>query len=424
MTTDEMPRDLRWPTYPSRGIVLDAAVPDDARPGTGSLRVRDVEGRVYLDAIAGIGTAVLGHAHPAWVEAIQRQLGTLGAVSNTFGHRPQLLLAARLAELFPITDARCFLANSGAEATEAAIKLALRATGRDVIVAFEQAFHGRTLGALALTANPAYREPYVTCYGENHRDRFAAAKVLRVPFDDVAALEQAFAEFGPRIAAVFLEPIQGEGGVWPASEAFLLAARELTRRHGALLGLDEIQCGCGRTGDWSAWTTLVGDACEPDILWLAKALGGSFPIGACLARPELAEHMGAGSHGSTFGGNPVACAAALATLRIIEEEGLLACARAQLPTLERLAAEEPIAEVTELRGRGAMIGVQLGARADGRAAAIEPALRERGVLATTPGGHTVRLLLPYAAGRDELHEVWSALRDACAATSGLDSATI
>ena len=414
--TDGTLRDLRWPTYPSRGVVLEAAVPDDGRPGAGCLRVRDVEGKVYLDAIAGIGTAVLGHAHPAWVEAIQRQLGTLGAVANTFGHRPQLLLAARLAELFPITDARCFFTNSGTEATEAAIKLALRATKRDVIVTFEGAFHGRTLGAIALTANPAYRAPYVTCYGEDDRDRFLAAKVLRVAFDDIPALEQAFEAFGPRIAAVFVEPIQGEGGVWPASEAFLLAARALCDRHGALLGLDEVQCGCGRTGAWSAWTSLVGEACEPDIIWLAKALGGGFPIGACLTRAELAEHMGSGSHGSTFGGNPVACTAGLATLRIIEAEGLLARAGAQLPTLERIAAEDPNPEVTQIRGLGAMIGVQLGDPDDGRAAKIEPALRERGLLATTPGGHTVRLLLPYAAGEAELREAWSKLRDACSAT--------
>ncbi|PRQ01344.1 aspartate aminotransferase family protein [Enhygromyxa salina] len=405
--------DLRWPTYPGHGIVLDAAVYDEGRVG-GALRVRDTSGKIYLDAIAGIGTAVLGHAHPAWVEAIHRQLEKLGAVANTYGHVPQQQLAARLGELFPIDAGRSFFTNSGAEATEAAIKLALRATGRDVIVAFERAFHGRTLGAISLTANPAYRDPYVTCSGEAHTGRFASANVVRVPFNDEAALEQVFAELGPRIAAVFIEPIQGEGGVWPATKQFLLGARELCDRHGALLGLDEIQSGCGRTGRWTAWETIVGDDAQPDIIWLAKALGGSFPIGACLTTPALAEHMGPGTHGTTFGGNPIACVAALATLRIIEEEGLLDHAAAQLPTLEKIAADAPHPEVVEIRGAGAMIGVQIGGLDDGRAKQIAPALIEAGVLATTPGGHTLRLLLPYRAGETELREIWQAMARACA----------
>ncbi|WP_181198380.1 aspartate aminotransferase family protein [Enhygromyxa salina] len=394
--------------------MLDAAVHDEARRG-GALRVRDTKGKIYLDAIAGIGSAALGHAHPDWVAAIHRQLETLSAVANTFGHVPQQQLAARLAELFPLARCRSFFANSGAEATEAAIKLALRATGREVIVAFERAFHGRTLGAISLTANPAYRDPYVSCLGEDHA-RFATMKVLRLPFDDAAALDQAFAEHGERIAAVFVEPIQGEGGVWPASKAFLLRARALCDRHGALLGVDEIQSGCGRSGDWTAWQTIVGDEAAPDIIWLAKALGGSFPIGACLTTAELAQHMGAGTHGTTFGGNPVACAAALATLQIIESEGLRERAAAQLGTLEQIAAQAPNEEVVEIRGAGAMIGIQLGAIDEGRAKQIVPALIEAGVLATTPGGHTLRLLLPYAAGEAELREIWTALAQACAAT--------
>jgi len=406
-------RELRWPTYPGRGVVLEAAVFDKNR-ASGALRVRDSAGKTYLDAIAGIGTAVLGHGHPAWAEAIARQLEKLASVANTFGHGPQQQLAARLAELFPIDDCRSFFANSGTEATEAAIKLALRATGRDVIVSFERAFHGRTLGALALTANPSYREPFVACLGEAHPDRFAQMNVLRVPFGDPAALEQAFEDYGERIAAVFIEPIQGEGGVWPARKPFLLLARELCDRHGALLGVDEIQSGCGRTGHWSAWDTIVGDDARPDIMWLAKALGGGFPVGACLTTAKLAEHMGAGTHGTTFGGNPVACVAALATLRIIEEEGLLDRAAAQLPTLERLATRERNHEVVDIRGAGAMIGIQVGALADGRAKQIGETLTDEGVLATTPGGHTVRLLLPYAAGDDELHEIWAALARACA----------
>jgi acetylornithine/N-succinyldiaminopimelate aminotransferase len=413
--TDE---ELRWPTYPGRGITLDAAVFDEPEPRRrgGALRVRDVDGKVYLDAVAGVGSAVLGHAHPVWIEAVHMQLRKLGAVANTFRHEPQQQLAERLSQLFPIVSGRSFLCNSGTEATEAAIKLALRATRRDMIVAFERAFHGRTLGAVALTANAAYREPYVGCFGEGHEDRFATMKVLRLPFDDAGALEAAFSEHGPRIAAVFVEPIQGEGGVWPASKSFLLTARALCDRHGALLGIDEIQSGCGRTGKWSAWQTIVGDEARPDILWLAKALGGSFPIGACLTTPALAEHMSSGTHGTTFGGNPIACVAALATLRIIEDENLLESAAAQLPTLSRIAAQDPNPEVTELRGAGAMIGIALGGLRDERAKAITPALMAEGVLVTTPGGHTVRLLLPYAAAEPELREIWTALARACANT--------
>jgi acetylornithine/succinyldiaminopimelate/putrescine aminotransferase len=238
--------------------------------------------------------------------------------------------------------------------------------------------------------------------------------VVRVPFGDASALDEVFDDYGSRIAAVFIEPIQGEAGIWPATKSFLLHARALCDRHGALLGIDEIQSGCGRTGQWSAWDSIVGDDAQPDILWLAKALGGGFPVGACLTTAKLAEHMGAGTHGTTFGGNPVACVAALATLRIIEAEGLLARAGAQRPTLDQIAADQPNPEVTQIRGIGAMIGVQLGALADGRAKQINDALAEEGVLATTPGGHTVRLLLPYAADAGVLREVWAAITRACA----------
>jgi acetylornithine/N-succinyldiaminopimelate aminotransferase len=404
--------DLRWPTYPSRGIVLDTGI---SSGDGGALRVRDTEGREYIDAIAGIGCAVLGHGHPLWVEAIHHQLQKIASVANTFHTGPQAKLAARLTDLFPVDDARVFFANTGTEATEAALKLALKATGRDTILVFERAFHGRTLGAIALTANPAYRDPYVTCLGEDHEGRFAEARVLRVPFGDGDAVDAAFAEHGARIAAVFVEPIQGEAGVFPATKSFLLHLRAVCDAHRALLGLDEIQTGVGRTGAWSAWETIVGDEARPDLIWLAKALGGGYPIGACLARADLADAMGFGSHGTTFGGNPVACAASLATLRIIEEEGLMARAAAQRPALDAIATERPLDEVTEIRGYGAMIGIQLGAADAGRAKAVGPELMRQGVLTTTPGGHTVRLLLPYAAGRDELSEIWDALTRACAA---------
>ncbi|MCB9566728.1 MAG: aminotransferase class III-fold pyridoxal phosphate-dependent enzyme [Myxococcales bacterium] len=401
--------DLRWPTYGLRNLTLEAMTPDGAG---GSMHLVDEAGTTYLDAVTGVGCAPLGHAHPLWVEAIHHQLQRLSTAANSFFTRPQQQLAARLADLFPIDDARSFFANSGTESTEAAIKLALRATGRDTIVAFSRAFHGRSSGALALTANAKYREPYVRCLGEDAPERFLDARVLRLPFGDRGAVEEAFAAEGGRIAAVFIEPVQGEGGIYPASRDFLVFLREITRRHGALLGADEVQSGCGRTGNWAAWTTIVGDDPElrPDLMWLAKALGGGFPIGVCLARGELAAAMGSGTHGTTFGGNPLACAAALATLRIIEEEGLMAKAAAQATTIAEIAAASPIARVKEIRASGSMIGIQIGEPAEQAAAPLAMSLmHEHRILVTICGGHTVRLLFPYRAGAAELGEVWRAL---------------
>lgn len=404
-------QDQRWPTYAPRNIVLEGAADDDPR---GSLRVRAEDGRVFLDGIGGIGCCPIGHAHPAWRDAIAKQLGAIAAVANTFWTRPQQQLAARLSELFGIAGGQAFLCNSGTEATEAAIKLALRATGRDTIIAFDGAFHGRSLGAIGLTAKSEYRAPYVATLEDGDEPRFARSRVRRLPFNDADALREAFASEGDRIAAVFLEPIQGEAGIFPASKSFLLEARELCSRYGALLGLDEIQSGSGRTGRWTAWQSIVGDEAAPDLVWLAKALGGGFPIGACIARPDLAQHMQPGTHGSTFGGNPLACTAALATLRVIEEEGLLAAAQAQWTTLQQLARQSPIGAVTELRGLGAMLGIQIGAPQEQRAKAVGQALGEAGILTTVCGGHTIRLLFPYRAGAAELGAVWQAISKAVA----------
>ena len=402
-------QDLRWPTYPLRDVTLERAEPD----ARGSLRVIDSEGRRYLDAINGVGCAPLGHGHPRWVAAVHTQLQRLTSVANSFTTGPQQQLARVLAERFPVRDARVFFGSSGTEATEAAIKLALRATGRSTIIAFERAFHGRTLGALALTANPAYRQPYVRCIDEAAPERpFATAQVLRLPWDDLEAVRAAFTRHGEDIAAVFIEPVQGEAGVYPGSRDFLVGLHGLCRQHGALLGVDEIQCGGGRVGAWSAWSRIVGDdpGLQPDILWLAKALGGGMPIGACLATAELAQAMGKGTHGTTFGGNPTACAAALATFEIIESEGLLAAAAAQLPTLQAIAAAQPSARVHEVRGLGAMIGIQVGRPGEQIGAAVgDRLMREHGVLVTVCGGHTVRLLLPFRAGEPELREVWQAV---------------
>jgi acetylornithine/N-succinyldiaminopimelate aminotransferase len=401
---------LRWPTYKTRSIVLDRPLESTTR---GSAYVVDTEGRTYLDCVGGIGCAPLGHGDPRWVEAISTQLSKVAAAANSYQTAPQRAFAAALLERMPIADARVFLCSTGTESTEAAIKLAVKATGRDIILSFERAFHGRSLGALALTANPAYRQPYVRCLEEDGAaDAFAQMKVARVPFGDLEAARELCERYRGRIAAVFLEPIQGEAGIFPATKEFLLGLRALCDSHGALLGIDEIQSGCGRTGHFTAWETIVGDAAEPDIIWMAKALGGGFPVAACIARTQIAQAMQPGTHGTTFGGNPVACAAGLATLTIIEQDGLMSKAAAQRGILEEIAATDPLPVPFEIRGVGAMLGVGLGAPEDKIAAPLGSRMPELGVLVTVCGGHTVRSLLPFFAGREELTKFWSTLKQA------------
>lgn len=403
-------QDRRWPTYPPRNITLDAAVPP-TDGGRGSFYVKDTEGKEYLDAMCGIGCLPLGHGHPGLADAVREQMLRLTAAAGTLYTEPQQTLVGELVERTPIPDGRVFLGNTGTEVNEAAIKLALRATGRDVILAFQRAFHGRTLGSIALTANAAYRQPYVSCLGEPE-DRFARINVARATFGDLDSVEALMQRYEGRVAAVFVEPVQGEAGIYPATREFLTGLRELCTRHGALLGADEIQCGAGRSGRFAAWSSLVGDdpKLAPDILWYAKALGGGFPVAACVARGDLAEHMVKGSHGSTFGGNPVACAAALATIRIMDEEGLMASAGAQLDTLRAIAAADPHPRVAQIRGLGSMIGIEVSGEGDAPAAPLGDWLQDEGLLVTVCSGKTVRWLLPYRAGREVLTEAWSRLR--------------
>lgn len=407
-----MTTDLRWPTYPLRQTVLREGVAEKAEHGRGSAYVRDAEGKIYLDAIGGIGCNPLGHAHPKFVAAMTEQLGRLTVAAGSFWTDPQLALASEITKRVPIKDARVFIATTGTEVNEAAIKQALRARpGRDVIIAMERAFHGRTLGSIALTANPKYREPYVSCLGDAD-DRFAKMNVARVPFGDLDATAAAMDKYQGRVAAVWLEPIQGEAGIFPAARAYLVGLRELCSRHDALLGTDEIQCGAGRVGTFAAWSTLVGDEPElaPDIMWFAKALGGGLAVSACVSGAPLAELMGRGTHGSTFGGNPFACAAGVATLRIMDEENLMASAAAQLPTLQRIAAADPHARVEEVRGLGAMIGIEIKGEGEAPAAKLGGLLQDHGMLATICAGRTVRLLLPYGIGEPTLREAWRILR--------------
>jgi len=391
--------------------VLDAAIPPDDG-GKGSIFVKDTEGRVYLDAMCGIGCLPLGHGHPGLAKAVHDQMMRLGAAAGTLYTEPQQALVDELVARTPIPDGRVFLGNTGTEVNEAAIKLVLRATGRDVIIAFDRAFHGRTLGSIALTANAAYRQPYVSTI-EEPEPRFARINVARATYGNLDSVEALMQRYAGRVAAVFFEPVQGEAGIYPGTAAFLTGLRELCNRYGALLAADEIQCGAGRTGRFTAWSRIVGDDPQlaPDVLWYAKALGGGFPIGACVARADLAQHMVKGSHGSTFGGNPVACAAGLATLRIMDEEGLQQSAGAQLETLRAIVAADPHPRVAEVRGLGSMIGIEVTGEGS-PAAYLGEIAQEEGLLVTICSGKTVRWLLPYRAGHAVLQDAWTRLRRA------------
>ena len=321
--------------------------------------VWDADGKRYLDLLAGIAVNALGHAHPTLTAAVSAQLGTLGHVSNFFGTPTQIALAERLLTLAEAPEgSRVFFTNSGTEANEAAFKMTRRNndTGRRTrVLALQGGFHGRSMGALALTSKAAYREPFEPLPGG----------VEFVAFDDVPALEEAFspaavAERG-EVAALVVEPVQGEAGVRSLSPGYLVAARELTARHGALLVLDEVQTGVGRTGSWFAYQQQeVGGGIVPDVVTLAKGLGGGFPVGAVVAYGERAATLlGRGQHGTTFGGNPVAAAAALATLGVIERDDLLQNVRTVGGLLrdEISSAGNPL--VAGVRGRGLLLAVQL-----------------------------------------------------------------
>ncbi|UFU05068.1 acetylornithine transaminase [Ruania halotolerans] len=319
--------------------------------------VWDADGHRYLDLLAGIAVNSLGHAHPTLTGAISAQLGTLGHISNFFASPVQVALAERLAELVVTgprpTAARTFFTNSGTEALEGAFKLARRhgGTGRPRILALEGAFHGRTMGALALTAKQSYREPFEPLPGG----------VEHLPFGNLAALEQAFAVEGDQVAALVLEPLQGEAGVRPLPPGYLAAAREITHAHGALLILDEVQTGMGRTGEWMGHHhDHIGGGVVPDVITLAKGLGGGFPVGALVALTEQAATLlGPGQHGTTFGGNPVAAAAALATIHVIERDGLLERVRTTGTMLAETVAGLGHPLIAGVRGEGLLLAIQL-----------------------------------------------------------------
>lgn len=359
--------------------------------------VEDADGVRYLDLLGGLAVNALGHAHPAVVETLTRQGGTLAHVSNFFATPPQVALAERLLDIAGCGDGKVFLTNSGAEANEAALKLT-RLTGRSTVVVAAGGFHGRTMGALSLSSKASYREPFAPLL----------PGVVFVPYGDAAALADAVDD---DTAAVLLEPIQGEAGVVVPPPGYLQRARLLADRHGALLWLDEVQTGIGRTG---AWFAFQHEGVTPDLVTVAKGLGGGFPIGACLAVGSLATSFRPGQHGSTFGGNPLAAAVALTVLRVIADDGLLQQATATGTALSALLSSLP--GVQEVRGRGLLLGAVL---EEPLASAVASAGLDNGVIVNDVQPDVVRIAPPLVTGAPEVADAqerlpvaWDAARPA------------
>jgi acetylornithine/N-succinyldiaminopimelate aminotransferase len=346
----------------------------------------DAEGESYLDFVAGISVCNAGHCHPRVVDAIREQAGRLLHASNLYLNEPGTRLAERLAGTFE-PGAKVFFANSGAEANEAAIKLARKRRRGGEIVVLEGAFHGRTMGALSATPQEAKQEPFAPL----------VPGFVTVPRDDPRALADAVSE---RTAAVIVEPIQGECGVWPIADELLATAREACDSSGALLVFDEIQCGMGRTGTLWAFEQLP---VRPDVFTTAKSLGGGLPIGACVAAGEAGKVLEPGDHGSTFAGGPLTAAAALATLDVLSNPALLEAVRSLGERLARgLEGLRAEGKLTEVRGRGLMVGADL---PEARAAeVVREALEEQLVLNAT-GPATLRFLPPLVIEESDVDRV-------------------
>lgn len=350
----------------------------------------DVDGKSYVDLLGGIAVNVLGHRNPAVIDAVVQQMSTLGHTSNLYATEPGIALAERLVTLLGAeARARVFFCNSGAEANEVAFKLT-RLTGRTKLVAAHEAFHGRTMGSLALTGQPAKRAPFEPLPGD----------VTHVPYGDADALAAAVDD---HTAAVFLEPIMGESGVIVPPDGYLAQAREITARHGALLVLDEVQTGVGRTGTFYAHQH---DGITPDVITLAKGLGGGLPIGACIAVGTAADLMSPGMHGSTFGGNPVCTAAALAVLEVLEAQDLMRGAAAKGKSFSRAAEGLGHPLIDHVRGRGLLLGIVLTAP---HAKAVEAAARDAGYLVNAAAPNVIRLAPPLIITESQLDGFVAAL---------------
>jgi acetylornithine/N-succinyldiaminopimelate aminotransferase len=365
----------------------------------------DTEGRRYLDMAAGVAVCSLGHSHPRYVEAMSAQVARLVHVSNYFYNEPNIRLAAELCRRTGMD--RAFFCNSGAEANEALLKLARRHfhaagdTGRVRVIAFDQSFHGRTMGALAMTG----QAKYTTGFGPG------VGAITHVPFGDLDAVRAAM---GSDVAAILAEPIQGEGGVLPAPKGFLSGLRALADQHGALLLLDEVQTGIGRTG------TFLGheheEGVKPDAVALAKGLGGGFPVGAMLCREALSGALPPGTHGSTYGGNALASTAALTVLQVLDEESLIDGARKKGEILSGLLAEvaRRLPDVCELeRGRGLLRALVMKGPVDGRAVLAK--IREKGVLLTIAGERGLRFSPPLVVTEPQISEAVAAVEAALSA---------
>ncbi|HEY2084609.1 MAG TPA: acetylornithine transaminase [Mycobacterium sp.] len=358
----------RW----SAVMMNNYGVPPVALASGNGAVVTDVDGKSYLDLLGGIAVNVLGHGHPAVLDAVTRQMSTLGHTSNLYAAEPGIALAEALVGLLGAdAEARVLFCNSGTEANEAAFKLS-RLTGRTKLVAAQGGFHGRTMGALALTGQPSKQTPFAPLPGD----------VSHVPYGDADALAAAV---GDDTAAVFLEPIMGESGIVVPPDGYLAAARDITARHGALLVLDEVQTGMGRTGTFFAHQH---DGITPDVVTLAKGLGGGLPIGACLAIGPAAQLLTPGLHGSTFGGNPVCAAAALAVLRVLAGEDLVRRAGVLGKTLHHSIESLHHPSIDHVRGRGLLCGIAL---TSPTAKEVEEAARAGGFLVNAAAPDVVRL---------------------------------
>ncbi|WP_030963270.1 acetylornithine transaminase [Streptomyces sp. NRRL S-378] len=338
-------------------------------------QVWDADGKQYTDFVGGIAVNALGHAHPAIVTAVTEQVSTLGHVSNLFASEPVIALGERLLQLFG-RPGKVFFCNSGAESVEAAFKIG-RLTGRTHMVATDGGFHGRTMGALALTGQPKKQEPFLPLPGD----------VTHVPYGDVEALRAAVTE---ETALVVIEPIQGENGVVVPPAGYLTAAREITRATGTLLVLDEVQTGIGRCGQW--FEHQAHEGVEPDIVTLAKGLGGGLPIGAVVAFGPTADLLKPGQHGTTFGGNPVACAAGLAVIDTIAAEDLLDRVKARGERLRSGIESSGHPLVSHVRGAGLLLGIVL---TQPLAPEVQQAAQDAGFLVNAPAPDVVRLMPPY-----------------------------
>jgi predicted acetylornithine/succinylornithine family transaminase len=358
--------------------------------GRGSV-VRDTQGREYIDLMAGWGVTCIGHCHPRLVQAISEQAGRLMQTTNIFYTEPQTRLVARLAELSPAGLTRTFLTSSGTEAVEGALKAAHRATGRSVFIATEGAFHGRTLGALHVIGTEKHRAPYAPLLHES----------VRIPYDNLIAADAALDD---SVAAVIVEPVQGEGGVNVPRRGYLTELRELCHANGALLICDEVQTGIGRTGRLFA---CEHENLEPDILTLGKGLGGGFPVAAFLCSEDVASTVQLGDHGTTYGGNPLACAAANAVLDVLVEEKLVeraALLGEKLAARLHAFAEANPERVAGTRGRGLLQALVL--RDATLAAGLPQRAIEQGVLVNVTAGTVLRIFPALNIPEDEL---WDAL---------------